>query len=180
MSHRQHSPRTQRPSPIDGLTYKGQYRTIPNISQLFGPLEEAIRENFIPALIGRKISDLERRFLALPVRLGGIGIPNPIITADTEYGISASITKNLADAIILQVKDFDNFDHNITVETTKQMKTFKEDSLREELDDILTHCTEVMKRNILLAQEKGAGSWLTALPINALGHTLNKQEFNPS
>ena len=155
-------------------------RTIPNISRLFAPLEEAIRENFIPALIGRKISDLERRILALPVRLGGIGIPNPTITADTEYGISASITKNLADAIIFQVKDFDNFDHNITVETTKQMKTFKEDGLREELDDILTHCTEDMKRNILLAQEKGAGSWLTALPIKALGYTLNKQEFKDS
>ena len=43
-------------------------RTIPNISQLFGPLEEAIRENLIPALIGRKISDIERRILTLPVR----------------------------------------------------------------------------------------------------------------
>ena len=91
-----------------------------------------------------------------------------------------SITKNLADAIIFQVKDFDNFDHNITVETTKQMKTFKEDGLREELDDILTHCTEDMKRDIQLAQEKGAGSWLTALPIKALGYTLNKQEFKDS
>ena len=95
-------------------------RTIPNVSELFGPLEEAIRENFIPALIGRKISDLERRILALPVRLGGIGIPNPTITADTEYNISASICQNLADAIILQMKDFENFDHNVTVIATKR------------------------------------------------------------
>ena len=34
-------------------------RTIPNISHLFAPLEEAIRDKFIPSLVGRSISDLE-------------------------------------------------------------------------------------------------------------------------
>ena len=57
------------------------------------------------------------------------------------------------------------------------MKTFKEDSLRLELEAILVDCNDQMKRNLLLAQEKGAGSWLNALPIKALGYTLNKQEF---
>ena len=60
------------------------------------------------------------------------------------------------------------------------MKTFKEDSLRLELEAILVDCNDQMKRNLLLAQEKGAGSWLTALPIKALGFTLNKQEFKDS
>ncbi len=45
-------------------------RTMPCISQLFQPLEDVIRENFIPAVIGRKVSDIERKFLALPIRLG--------------------------------------------------------------------------------------------------------------
>merc|ERR1712240_690758 len=31
-----------------------------------------------------------------------------------------------------------------------------------------------------LAQEKGASSWLSALPIKALGYVLNKQEFRDS
>ena len=34
-------------------------------------LEKCIREKFVPAIIGRNVSDLHRRMLALPVRLGG-------------------------------------------------------------------------------------------------------------
>ena len=155
-------------------------RTVPNIGHLFTPLEDAIREKLIPALIGRKISDLERRIFALPVRHGGIGISNPTTTAEIEYNISATITDDLTKTIIAQAKDFSNFDHALTIETTKRMKTFKEDSLRLELEAILVDCNDQMKRNLLLAQEKGAGSWLTALPIKALGFTLNKQEFKDS
>ena len=33
------------------------------------------------------------------------------------------------------------------------------------------------RRIIKLAEEKGSGAWLTALPIQSLGYTLNKQEF---
>ena len=31
-----------------------------------------------------------------------------------------------------------------------------------------------------LAQEKGSGAWLTALPLASLGYVLNKQEFRDS
>ena len=34
-----------------------------------------------------------------------------------------------------------------------------------------------MKRCLELNMEKGAGSWLTALPLQDLGYCLNKQEF---
>ena len=37
-----------------------------------------------------------------------------------------------------------------------------------------------MVRVLKLAQESGAGAWLTALPIQKLGYTLNKQEFRDS
>ena len=52
-------------------------RTIPDIDDLFTPLEEAIRDRLIPSLLGRKVSNIERRILALPVRYGGLGIRNP-------------------------------------------------------------------------------------------------------
>ena len=51
-------------------------RTIPDIQHLFIPLEDAIREKLIPAIIGRSISNIERRILALPIRMGGLGIMN--------------------------------------------------------------------------------------------------------
>ena len=39
---------------------------------------------------------------------------------------------------------------------------------------------EKLRRVLKLAQEKGAGAWLTALTIQSLGYTLNKQEFKDS
>ena len=58
---------------------------------LFQPIEDILREKFIPAIIGRKVSDIERKILALPVRFGGIGLLNPVETADTEYRITPHI-----------------------------------------------------------------------------------------
>ena len=37
-----------------------------------------------------------------------------------------------------------------------------------------------MRRTLDLLQEKGSGAWLTALPIQSLGYSLNKQEFRDS
>ena len=64
---------------VHGLANKWTYflRTIPNISDLLQPLEDAIFHHFIPALVGKPVSDLERALFALPVRLGGLGICNP-------------------------------------------------------------------------------------------------------
>ena len=71
-----------------GLSSKWTYisRTIPNIEELFEPLEDAIRSHFIPALTGMAApSDIERNLFALPCRLGGIGVANPMTLANSEY-----------------------------------------------------------------------------------------------
>jgi hypothetical protein len=53
-------------------------RTCPDVGHLLQPLEDAIRHKFIPALTGQCApNDTERELLALPVRLGGLGIINP-------------------------------------------------------------------------------------------------------
>ncbi len=53
-----------------GLSHRWSYlqRTVGDISELFRPLEEAIRDELIPSIIGRKVSDVERSILALPLR----------------------------------------------------------------------------------------------------------------
>ena len=49
-------------------------------SKLMEPLEEVIRLKFIPSLLGDKslISDEERDLFALPARLSGLWIANPV------------------------------------------------------------------------------------------------------
>lgn len=69
-----------------GLSSKWTFflRTIPDISRLLQPLEDAINFHLIPALTGRNsISRLEREreLFTLPPHLGGLGIPIPTIEA---------------------------------------------------------------------------------------------------
>ena len=77
-------------------------RTMPDTGNLFAPLEDSIREFLIPSIVGRQVSDLERRMIALPVRYGGLGVSNPMENADREYLASLTITKNLSDLIVRQ------------------------------------------------------------------------------
>ena len=53
-------------------------RTIPNTRDFFIPVEEAIRDKLIPALLGGRVNETERKIFALPVRYGGLGILNPV------------------------------------------------------------------------------------------------------
>ena len=51
-------------------------RTIGDIGRLLQPLEDAIRQQFLPALTGRsQPGDTERELMALPAGHGGLGMP---------------------------------------------------------------------------------------------------------
>ena len=88
-----------------GLSSKWTFlcRTIPNISELFRPLEEAIRYKCLPAITGQlALSDVERDLLALPSRLGGLGIINPVTSSDFQHLTSNNISAPLTSLIFQQ------------------------------------------------------------------------------
>ena len=71
-----------------GWEHKWTYlsRTIADIGELMGPLENCIRYSFILAITNGHICiDQERLILTLPPGLGGLGIPNPVTGTDQEY-----------------------------------------------------------------------------------------------
>ena len=76
-------------------------QTVPSIGDLLQPLEDILQQKFIPALMGRPApSELEHQLLALPARLGGIGVTNPIVCCDVEYDASQQTCHPLVDHII--------------------------------------------------------------------------------
>ena len=153
-------------------------RTISDTSSLFTPLENCLRESFIPSIIGRQVSDLERKIISLPVRYGGLGIANPVENADREYLASLQITRNLSNMIIDQQQDITAYDHENTALVIKQLKSQKEASLLEKFNQVKDDIADpLLQRCLLLNKEKGAGSWLTALPLKSHDYRLNKQEF---
>ena len=153
-------------------------RTIPDIKELFTSLEESIRESLIPAIIGRNVSDTERMIISLPVRYGGLGIANPVETAEREYQASITVTENLAELIYNQEQNLDNYDTKRQAEIISNLKTAKDKYLLTKYKNIIQLVDGTpLKRVLELNREKGAGSWLTALPLKSYGYSLNKQEF---
>ena len=77
---------------VNGQASKWSYisRTIPGIGHLLQPLEQVIREKFIPAVTGcPSCFEVESSLLALPARLGGLGLTIP--SADAKLCFKASI-----------------------------------------------------------------------------------------
>ena len=94
---------TQPHAAFSALTHGLASRWVSNIGHRLQRLEELLRTKFIPSLTGRAApSDLEREQLALPARLGGLGLLNPSHLSTTEYSASMKITQPLVDHIIKQ------------------------------------------------------------------------------
>ena len=76
-------------------------RVMPDISDLFEPLERIIRTVFIKTLIKRDANDVERDMLELPARLGGLGRTNPVLSTSRSHTnsliISAPLVKLIRD-----------------------------------------------------------------------------------
>ena len=53
----------------------------------------------------------------------------------------------------------------------------KNEVLRTKLNDIKNSLTLKTQRAVELASKKGASNWLTVIPIDEMGFTLNKGEF---
>ena len=99
-------------------------RTIPDIQDLHLPLENAIHRHFITAVTKRLVSSkIERELLALPVRLGGMGINNP--TKESTYAFEASerITAPLVVLILAQeINQVQRNDHQKVKHLVKRRK----------------------------------------------------------
>ena len=153
-------------------------RTIPNIETHLHPLEECIRSNFIPSLTGRSPpNDLERDLLSLPPRLGGLGITNPILLPSREFGASKSISAPLSNLIKVQRLEYPF--ECIEAQTTakKAVHQLRRNNTKESASVIRQKVSAPLQRAMDLAQEKGASSWLTSLPLKEFDLVLHKGAF---
>ena len=71
------------------IKWKYLQRTVPVVGTLMNPIEEALREKLFPALFGwEEINANFRQTLGHRVKHGGLGIPDPKLTADSGYNTS--------------------------------------------------------------------------------------------
>ena len=84
-----------------GLQHRWTYflRTLPGIADLLEHLERAISDVLIPVLLEHQVTETERDLLALPVRMGGLGLVNPINQSQQEYEASIKGKGNFASGV---------------------------------------------------------------------------------
>lgn len=162
-----------------GLSSKWLYlaRSCGMLSTCIGPIEDAMRTSFLPALTGRMLSDLERRLLALPCRLGGLGLINPLDSVPQAYTNAADTTKPLVDHILKATPDSaaDVFaKQQIASSASKRSHNLLLRAQQAALVDELPHR---LQRALDTASEKGASNWLTALPLEEHDFVLSKSDF---
>ena len=152
-------------------------RTTPNICHHLREIEDIIRMKLLPSLTGRPpLNNIERDLLSLPARLGGIGIVNPS-KSNHNLDTSKKVTEPLQRAILSSSQVY-------SYETISQQHQNKQDVQRQLHDsqrllqeEIKKSSTMTLLRAIELAEEKGASSWLTAIPLREYGFNLHKSAF---
>ena len=163
-----------------GVASKWSYlsRTTPDINHLLEPIENAIRTTLLPKLTGQGAPNgIERCLFSLPARLGGLNIGNPSSFANEHFIASQQVTKPLVDLILSENQ---NYPYETLVEQVDAKSTIKAKRRRQGLEaaeKIRESLTPPMQLAMDLAQEKGASSWLTALPLEEHGFTLHKTTF---
>ena len=141
------------------------------------PLEDAVRTLFIPALTGHSPpGDLVRELLTLPPKYGGIGLINPLCVSASQHYTSKKISAPLVELVLKQ--DHQNAECSETQRKIKaSTRSEKQNRLKQSAKNLLEQLPIPLQRSMELSQEKGASTWLTALPIENHGFALHKAAF---
>ena len=142
-------------------------------------LKSSIVRETVSSLSGKLklVSDELRELFTLPPAQGGLGIPD--LKAPQQYAASKLITAPHVAAIRTQSTFMPVGEQSVEDLTRKQqsLKTMAANLRREAIDASLS---PNLLRSTMLARDKGASSWLNAVPLEEQGFTLNKQQFTDS
>ena len=115
--------------------------------------------------------------MALPTRLGGLGLDNPQSKSESEYSASRNVCLPITDLIIQQSGQL-NPD---TLEKQRQARSVVRQERRQAAAEdtrlLLEELPDDTKRMDNLAAEKGASNWLAVLPVDEHGFYLHKTAF---
>ena len=166
---------------IHGYVHKFNYlcRTVPNVDHALQPLEDQIRSQLIPVITGHSPpNDATRDLLSLPARLGGIGLINPTKSSSLQHQASSSISAPLKEQILAQNNEYSMECIDAQVEAKAEAQKRQRNHAKDSATALKASSSHSLQRAMDLAQEKGASSWLTTLPLEEFGFTLHKTAFS--
>ena len=156
-----------------GLKHRWTYflRTLPDIQELLEHLENAISKVLIPAITEHRCTRLDRDILALPVRLGGLGMTNPCLDANLEQSSRVKVTIPLVQQIVAQSHQMP--DDSLVKPLQQANRSERAAALQDRVEHIRGITPQKVQRALDHAAEKGSSVWLTVLLLREMG----KREF---
>ena len=145
--------------------------------ELLQPLQQLSNRNLFQLSLARlHPGSRYEKYLALPLRLGGLGLQNPITMAKEQQSASQQICSPLVHRIIHQLHHMG--DCNVSQQEIKaNISSRKRTQQKEEAKNLENQLPPNLQRSMELAQEKGASVWLTSLPIDDHGFAIHKCAF---
>jgi hypothetical protein len=164
--------------------YKSKFtyflRTIENFHNFVSPVDQLLSEKFIPTLFGYDTALNEYRdIFSLNPGEGGLGIPTLSNEAQEQHASSLRITEPHVESIMEQesMMRTTNSNGKTTEEIKIHEKRQKQQQRKENIELIDTKLPARVLPYVKQARDKGASSWLNALPIEEQNFVLNKGEF---
>ena len=123
------------------------------------------------------VKDEEKRLYALPVKHGGLGIPDPVRGADKAHATSTAATAHLTEAVKGKVV-FNVGEHVTCMKNARSSARAERDKHDEEEYNFIRSSLETNKRRtIARAKEGNTGAWLSIMPKARSGNVLSAREF---
>ena len=145
--------------------------------EVLQPLEEAISQVLIPALTLQPApSKVTRDLLALPVCLAGMGVVYLLHWCKQQQVTSSRTCQHLKEMIIKQDGDVSKASEK-QCNIKKRLHQQHRIKLEEDASTIISALPHYQQKCALLAQEKGASSWLTVIPSQRHRFTLHTGAF---
>ena len=151
-------------------------RVTPGVGAAFGPVEEALREGFVPALFRGLTEGLPtRENTCLPVKQAGLAIPDPVKTAPENWTASCVITGHLVAALRGQAA-FRTANHTACLRGGRLSVRHRGEQRAEEASTAALEGVPVLQARQML-RAANTGAWLTVLPSTVNGTDLGAQEW---
>ena len=142
------------------------------------PIQEAIDDLLLPTLFGQSepLPNEVRLLVTLTTAQGGLGMPDLRAEAPQQLAASKSITTARVDSIKSQ-STFMAPGESFTEELKRHHQSLQRARDEEKMEGINSTLSPDLLRLVNQSRDKGASSWLNAMPLADQGLALNKQEI---
>ena len=155
-------------------------RTIESFEEYVDPIEEVMHTSFLPSLFGRAgpLPKELKEFVNLSPAQGGIGIPDLKRESSEQFNASLGITAPHVNSIVTQSST--NPARELMEERKREVNVQRRAAAKSRIDRIDESLPPDLLQAVQQTRDKGASSWLNAIPIEEHDLSLNKQEFRDS